>query len=214
MDNHEYKIYVEIAYQIFQKCFEKDGISEDRGWPTRLSAAINKWDTNSHLDSKALSDLYGRIKKNKNGDVTYQEMYISEKTLDILSRFASIPNYKIYNENYKGVAVAYTPRPFRLLNLLRIPSDGILFSTENSCTYQSDKILILENKTLTGAEPYCMPGDYSSSWVKVSYETIPGEPGVAYFALIDPEAPAMTFINPEKLVYFFNRKIKKEVSTI
>jgi hypothetical protein len=203
MDNHEYKIYVEIAHEIFQKCFEVHHIAEERGWTNELSELLEEASPGNHLTKKALSDLYGRINRLRGENETFLEMGISEKTLNLLSQFAKIDNYKALNRGYRGIMVFYTPKPFRFFNLLRIPIDGVLYKNKGAWVFSSDGIVLINSVTITNAVPYCMPGDHFSFWVKIAFKSQNGDDQTAYFSQFNSENTHVNLLNPEKLLAFF-----------
>jgi len=209
MNNHEYKIYVEIASHIFSKCFEKGGIEEKRGWPARLSHALDVKFSDNHLDAKSLSDLHGRIRRLKIEHLPFTEMGISERTLSILSRFALIDDYKLLNNNYKGIEAAYSPQPFGIFNFLRIPAEGQLALTETGWGYQPAGKHRMENRAVINVSLYCMPGDNAANWVKVDYHGNNSSLQTGYFAAISPNQDRLVFLDPSTLFSFFDALIAK-----
>jgi hypothetical protein len=203
MDNHEYKIYVEIAHQIFQKCFEHHHIMEERGWTNELSECLEAKFPGNHLTKKALGDLYGRINRLRNENETFLETGVSEKTLNLLSQFAGIDDYKALNRSYRGITVFYTPRPFRFFNLLRIPIDGVLFKNKGAWLFNSAGVLLINSSTITSAAPYCMPGDHFSFWLRIAFKNQNGEDQTAYFSQFTSQHTQVTLLPPEKLLAFF-----------
>jgi hypothetical protein len=209
MNNHEYKIYVEIASQIFAKCFERGSIEEKRGWPAKLSHALDVQFRNNYLDAKSLSDLHGRIRRLKSENIAFQEMGISERTLLILSRFALIDDYKLLNNNYKGIEAAYSSRPFSIFNFLRIPTEGLLTITETGWAYQTKSNERIKNRSVVAVSPFCMPGDNATNWIKVDYHDYGNSLKTGYFAAISSDPNRLIFLSSAILISFFNALISE-----
>jgi hypothetical protein len=207
MDNHEYNIYVEIAYQIFQKCFEIENIKEERGWTAELSEALEAAFPGNHMDKKKLGDLYGRINRFRNENDTFLEISISEKTLDLLARFALIDDYKVFNRSFRGITVLYAPKPFKLFDVLRIPLDGALYKSDGEWIFKSGAEVIVKNKKVVNAVTYCMPGDHLPFWVKITYKSENNEDTMAYFSQVAPGDENINFLKPEKLLAFFKKLV-------
>jgi len=207
MNNHEYNNYVESAYQIFQKCFETENIKEERGWTNELSEALEGEFPGNHVTKKSLGDLYGRINRLRSENETFLEMGVSEKTLELLSGFALIDDYKALNRSYRGIPVFYAPRPFSLFNILRIPVEGWLYKSAGEWIFKSGAAVIFGNKTIADVEYFRMPGDAEPAWVKIGWQTEDEKIHEAYFSHAAPETGDITFINPAKLYNFFNKGI-------
>jgi hypothetical protein len=171
VNNEDKTIYVETAYEIFQKCLLKAGIMDNKNLPVRLADAITGEFIDNPLDASYIKNTYAKIKNRRNENVPYQEITLSHKYILALAEYAGIEDYMAYNQKYSPsfyINVLFASKPFGLLNFIRVAEQGKIKKKGSGWEYRNDS-----NEYITGSveeiNEFTMPGDRNPLWIQVKY---------------------------------------------
>lgn len=172
VNNKEVNIYVETAYNMMQKCLDKARERGDENVYKELYGIILEGFESERLpDDKFLRNLNDKIKKLRDQLHPEREMVIYNRNLVMLATIAGVDNYEVLREKYKRLLlmpVLYSPRPYRFVNFIRVPQNGILKQNRYKWEYSDGRTALTGQ--VTAVTEFTMPGDRHALWVKVNYE--------------------------------------------
>jgi hypothetical protein len=180
------KIFVETASEIFRLCMAKatpdkygsiyNGLAEDI-----IKEFENRYVFEDAIDGKYLTNTNSRLNAAKRHNETY--IGFAHTYILRLAKFAGIDDYVSFDKKNAPVIstpVLFTQQPFKLFDLIRVPTLGLLLETDTGFEYKgSNNIEISGN--VNDVNLFTMPGDRSQLWIEVIYSNPDGKQK-AYFS--------------------------------
>jgi hypothetical protein len=189
-------IYVATAQEIFEQSFIKARSLSENGKVVSdkvlrranqfftLAGELSKIYADSPVTEEYLRTKVREIKILTENQRPYQTIGFDHHELLTLATFAGFPNYNNLDRKFGPVIkkkVWFSQKPFKFLQLIRVPSSGEITEIDNTWIYEDTG----NDKKISGnvveVQPYTMPGDRSPLWLAVTYHN-QGAPVVAYFA--------------------------------
>jgi hypothetical protein len=210
------KIYVETAYEIFQQCFVNEELVnkqrmpdyemiEDRSKFYRLANALNLTYTDNPIPESFLRRKLKEIEDLKNNPlpqtVGFDHFYILT-----LATFSGNADYMLLNKKYTPALskqVLFTPKPFGLFSLVRVPQSGFLSEKTGSNWVYTDYANNQISRDVKEVNAFTMPGDRSPLWIEVKCSN---QEKFYFSESVNP--PIMPVKASDNLVFFFKSKIK------
>jgi len=207
--NSKINLFAVTMADIFQKCFERAGIPCSDGrpaerWPARLIRAMENDLTIGSLKTVQdlafegyLRDRYRRVCEMMDQGKKYNRLNYYQYNIAPLLEYARVADAEMLDaiwgekqgrgtvaaDNIATLPVICTGKPFRRLDILRVPDDyGYMNFHKKGCEFCGEATKVtLTHEQLQSAGEFTMPGAPHALWVRITFLN-DGHTTTLYFA--------------------------------
>jgi hypothetical protein len=203
-DNHEVKIYIDTAQEIFNRCIAVAELEDGNLLTARLADAINARIPNDCISESYLRNLRTKIRNAYKVNPTGQ-IGITSRFISVLAAFAGIGDYIMFNNSFNpdALRVLFTAESFKRWEIFRVVESGQLKQSEKNWIYTSDDKTTVIEGPVNDINIYTMPGDAHPLWLVINTE-FNGVPQKVFFSSVNNNLPAIQTMQT-RLYNFFAR---------